>query len=445
MLRSEHFSVALLACLLLGCSRAPERDDGPVTITFMLWGRPNELHSLRRALSNEFERIHPDIHVRLLPVAGNLYQTKLATMLAAGMAPDVFAIHEAFLPMAARNELILPIDDLVAGDDEVDLDAFFPDIVSQCFYRGVQYKLPVSFNVVMLYYNKDAFDEAGLAYPGDTWSWEDMREAALKLTQRNERGKITRYGIDGPGSRWLHYLLFMWQNGGEAFDAHDHLVIGTPEYLDANTEALEFMRDLVCVDHVAPYLSEAEVTPANPFLSGERAMIMAGTWFNSQILTLWRELVRRNATNEMLRWGIAPLPKQKQRATLVFGGSPVIYSKCPHPEEAWQVIKFFLSDTWQRHLSLDGRNIPAKQSVAFSDWYLDQEGIPDDVNLRGIFAALPYARPQPQGPEVAEVMEKELSEVRDLLLSGALEDIRPELERLQADADSECPYCTRRR
>ena len=436
---------ALLSLTMLACTRAPAEHDGRVTITFMLWGRPNELHSLQDALTNEFERANPDIHVELLPVAGNLYQTKLATMLAAGMAPDVFAVHEAFLPMAVQNKLIMPLDELVAADTELDLNEFFPEVVTQCFYRGHQYKLPVSVNLVMLYYNKDAFDQTGLPYPDKTWKWDRMRDAALALTRRNERGQITRYGIDGPGSRWLFYLLFMWQNGGELFDAHDHLVIGRPEYLDANTQALEFMRNLVCVDHVSPYLSEAEVTPANPFLSGERAMSMSGTWLNSQILTTWRELVRRGATNEMPRWGITHLPWEQRRATFIFGGSPVISSMCPCPEKAWRVITFFLSDTWQRHLATDGREIPAKKSVAFSNLYLKQDGIPADVDLSVIFDALPYARPQPQGPEVAEVMEKEITELRDRLLSGDLMAVRPALIKLQEAADSECPYCTRRR
>jgi len=188
----------------------PEAYTGKrVTLRYMIWGRENEVRQEREKLAH-FVQENPDIQIDLIQTGGTQYQVKLATMLAGGVAPDLFMVHEAMFPTLAENGLILPLDDLVAEDPELDLDAFFPAVVEQCRYKGVLYKLPVGFNTVVMYYNCDMFDEAGLDYPSDDWTWDDMLRMARRLTRRDEQGRPTQYGVMGVGP-WLTYAMMMWQ------------------------------------------------------------------------------------------------------------------------------------------------------------------------------------------------------------------------------------------
>jgi multiple sugar transport system substrate-binding protein len=429
-------------------SHAPAEDSsssGRVTVRYMGWDTQEELASRRKQLETVFEPANPGIHVENLIVPASDYQVKLATMFAAGLAPDVVNIHEAFLPTAAENGLILPLDSLVANDPEVNLNDYNKKILDECHYRdGHLYKLPTTGSVVVMYYNKDAFDKAGVKYPDDTWTWADLLAAAKALTIRDSDGRIVQWGLEGTG--WLHWLDFVWQNGGEVFDKEDHLVIGKPEYIDQNVEALQFLQDLILVHKVTRYFSSADVQPVNPFIGGQNAISLSGSWQTTTLVRNWQTLKARGEEGKMIRWGIAPLPKQRRRAALFFSGAPVIARDTPHPREAWQVLKFFSSESWQMNLAEHGE-IPALNSVAWSDAYLHQEGVPEDVDLRVVLQAFDYARPQPAGPVVSELMEKQISTMIDNISMGRIagEGIRAALLELQTAVDSACPYCSEKR
>lgn len=397
------------------------------TIQYMIWGRENEVRREREKLE-EFVARNPDVQVELVQAGGTNYQVKLATMLAGGVAPDVFMVHEAMFPTLAENELILPLDDLVTADPDVHLEDFFESVVDLCRYEERLYQLPVGFNTVVLYYNKDMFDEAGLSYPTRGWGWDDVLRTAKALTI-TEGNRTVQYGVMGVGP-WLTYLMMMWQNGGEVFDEQDHLVIGKPEYIDANTEALQFCADLQLEWEVHPSEAALETLPANPFVAERVAMNLSGTWLNAQI-----------RGRSEFRWGIAHPPEREEKASLVFGGSPVIYRRTEHPDEAWRLLKAMIGEDWQRRIAREARNLPAKKSVAEG---LRIPGIPKHIDLSPIFEVVTYAQPQPVGPQIAEWMEQPISDLRDRVLLGSVEgeEIRDQLERMQERFDLNCPYCS---
>ncbi len=401
---------------------------GPrVTISYMIWGQENEVRQERDKLVH-FVDENPDIQIDLIQAGGTQYQVKLATMLAGGVAPDVFMVHEAMFPTLALNKLILPLDKLVAEDPEVNLDDFFPRVVEECRYRGTLYKLPIGFNTVVFYYNKDMFDAAGVPYPSAGWTWQDMLRMARRLTRR-EDGRTTQYGVMGVGP-WLTDIMLMWQNGGELFDKDGHLVIGKPAYAGLNAEALQFCADLQLRDKVQPTEAAIETLPANPFVAGRVAISADGTWLNNQL-----------RGHQDFRWDIAPPPREKTQATFVFGGSPVIYAKTKHRTEAWRLLKAMVGDWWQERVAREGRSLPGKRSVARN---LRIPGIPEEVHLDKAFEAIAYARSQPIGPEISEWMERPIGDLRDEVLLGTYSgpQIRERLEDMQRQYDLHCPYCS---
>ncbi len=407
----------------------PDAYAGPrVTISYMIWGQENEVRQERAKLVHFVEE-NPDIQIDLIQAGGNQYQVKLATMLAGGVAPDVFMVHEAMFPTLALNQLIMPLDDLVAEDPDVNLDDFFPRVVEECRYRGILYKLPIGFNTVVFYYNKDMFDAARVPYPRDDWTWQDMLQMARRLTRRDRSGRATQYGVMGVGP-WLTDVMMMWQNGGELFDKDGRLVIGKPAYAEDNAEALQFCADLQLKDKVQPTEAAIETLPANPFVAGRVAISADGTWLNNQL-----------RGHQDFRWDIAPPPREKDQATLVFGGSPVIYAKTQHRAEAWRLLKAMVGDWWQERVADEARSLPGKKSAARD---LRIPGIPAEVHVDKAFDAIAFARSQPIGPEISEWMERPISDLRDKVLLGTYSgpQIKGQLEDMQAQYDLRCPYCS---
>jgi multiple sugar transport system substrate-binding protein len=224
--------------------------------------------------------------------------------------------------------------------------------------------------------------------------------------------------------------MMMWQNGGRAFDQSGGLVIGKPSYLDLNAEALRFCAMLQLEEQVHPTEAAIETLPSNPFVAGRVAMQLSGTWLNNQI---------RGRSD--FRWDMAPPPRRKQKATLVFGGSPVIHSGTEHPEAAWRLLKAMLGEEWQRAIAREARNLPGRKSVARD---LQIPGIPPGVDLQVAFDVVSYARSQPMGPNVSEWLEQPIANLRDRVLLGSVsgDRIRAELQEMQQKYDEACGYCS---
>lgn len=169
---------------------------------------------------------------------------------------------------------------------------------------GNMYGVPKDFQTVCLIYNKELFDEAGLAYPGNDYTWEQMLSDAQKLT-KTENGETTQWGYVHNASVMSSWFVYCYSNGGVLFDteANGGKYIDT----DANREAFQNAADLIFKYNVAPSGSvTAETTPDELFMNGKVAMI---TYVPSQIAN-YVAMLGKDAI------GIASFPAMKQQATI---------------------------------------------------------------------------------------------------------------------------------
>src|SRR5205807_8370913 len=95
----------------------------------------------------------------------------------------------------------------------LDLSDFPPALLELFRYQGARYGLPRDNDTTVIYYNKGAFDAAGLAYPRADWTWDDLRALARALTLRDGDGRVARYGFAFEAAHW--WRLWVWQNGGD--------------------------------------------------------------------------------------------------------------------------------------------------------------------------------------------------------------------------------------
>jgi multiple sugar transport system substrate-binding protein len=142
-----------------------------------------------------------------------------------------------------------------------------------------------------LIYNKSLFDAKGLAYPNDTWSWDDFRNAAKQLTDPSKNIYGTAYSVAGGEDTTWHLWPLLWQRGGKILDDK-----GKPAFnSDAGVGALDFLRSMA-VDDKSVYLDQTDEKYAPLFRAGNVGMMISGPW----------ELYDLN--NSGVKYGVAFLP-----------------------------------------------------------------------------------------------------------------------------------------
>ena len=240
-------SVGLLLLAFSGCvkkGKTPREKE----INFMLWGIPSELRAMEKFIQEDFMKQNPDIEVNIIFEDPNKYSDKLLTMISGGTAPDVAVIRGRMFPFYALKNILVNLSTYIKEDGINMGDYYFSEDYK---YKNSYYSMPFHGGTIALYYNKDMFDKHKIKYPDSTWKWENLLSAAQKLTRdTNGDGLTDVYGVTWPFYMWYP---FIWQNGGRITDeTHTKFVIGSPKYIDANTEALEFMISLWQKHKVAP-------------------------------------------------------------------------------------------------------------------------------------------------------------------------------------------------
>ena len=164
--------LALAAALsLTGAAFAEE----PVTITYAIFSASGAQEETLKKMVEVFEEKNPDIKVDVQLTGYDDYFTKLATTVGGGNAPDVFEMNmENFLAYMLRGACA----DLTGL---VDPASYSEGTLSAVSSDGKLYAVPMSFSTCVLFYNKALFDQAGIDYPDDTWTWTEAQAAAEKI------------------------------------------------------------------------------------------------------------------------------------------------------------------------------------------------------------------------------------------------------------------------
>lgn len=142
------------------------------------------------------------------------------------------------------------------------------------------FAVPENIQSMSLFYNKDHFDAAGLEYPNENWSWDDVVTAAGKLKKTDAKGKVTQWGLDiGTLGVWWGIQALSWAAGTAFIDKPlEPTKFQMTE--SATVEAFKFVQDLMWDKHIAPRPDErtAMSQSGGNFASGAISMMTDGTW-----------------------------------------------------------------------------------------------------------------------------------------------------------------------
>jgi multiple sugar transport system substrate-binding protein len=321
----------------------------PVKIEYAIWGDPAEINS-QKAIVEGFTAANPNITVDVTVSDWDAYWDKLQTGLAGGAAPDVFAMDGPLGPDYQSRDVLLDLAPYIKADN-YDLGQLDDNAVRDFTTKdGVVFGLPRDLNVVALYYNKDMFDAAGIAYPDETWTWDKMVEVGKKLTKdTNGDGKIDQWGIYTETTDMENaWSSFVWQAGGDILTED-----GTKSALDKPESAagIQFLQDLIWKDKVVPDPAIFAET-GDAFEQKVAAMEINGSW-----LVPTHEAAGINL-------GIAQLPAGPAgKATSVNPTGAVVYAGTKAPEASWLLAKYLASPEAQSKIMALKASVPVNKEI----------------------------------------------------------------------------------
>ena len=396
-MKKTLFSLAMVIALLLtACGSQPATaptfapttapaDSGgktagaPAEITFSMWGAPEELTVWKQIVA-DFEAVNPNIKVNVEVSDWDAYWEKLKTQLAAGTPPDVFAMDAPLYLDYQSRGVLLNLQPYIDKNPAM-LKDVYPQTLEAYKTPDGYYGLPRDFQTIVLFYNKDMFDKAGVAYPTADWTWNDLRAAAKQLTKdTNGDGKTDQYGFIfdqwdmEPG--WSEAI---WSYGGDIVSAdRTKTLIGEPKA----RQAWQLLNDMVFVDKSVPDANTIGQFGGDLFQAGVAAMTPIGHWAVPGYNTAG------------FKYDVAPMPKGPAgQATSVNSAGFVVSKASKNPDAAFAFIQFAISKAGQTRLAELGFACPVLKTVAEGPAFLEQKG--SSLNQKVFLDSLAYAHMKP--------------------------------------------------
>lgn len=335
----------------------------PVTITYCNFNSSGGNEETLQKMVEAFEATHENIKIEVETIGYDDYFTQMQTRVAGGTAPDCYELNiENFAAYANKGLLAEITGQDLSGLNETALGAFN--------VNGKQYGLPESFSNVVLIYNKDLFDQAGVTYPTDDWTQDDVQNAAEKIRALGD----DIFGIWQPIT-YNEFFKVVAQYGGSLLNEDKtQFTINSEE----NIKAAQTLVDRVLVSNVQPNsVQQGGMGDWDMFMSGRLGMIPTGIW-----------AFQTFTENCDFAWDIAVEPGSTQKATHFFSNCVVMNPETEHPEEVAEWLAWLTSSTESADIRLAaGWDLPALKDLNALSSYL--EITPPD-NRKAVFESLDY-------------------------------------------------------
>ena len=265
-------ALAVLACAMtiMSCSgdkktSAASKSSAPLTITIWDEGQRAGLQQIVDDWSAQ-----SGVKATIQVVDWNNYWTLLEAGAVGGELPDVFWMHSNVAQMYMENDLLLDLTQKIASSDKINLSNYYEGITKLYNSKGKQYAVPKDIDTIALWYNKTIFDEMGVSYPDETWTWDDFAAAAKKLTNASHWG----YAIQ-PGNNQEGYYNTIYSMGGYVISDDKK----TSGFDNPNTiKAVKLFTDMIAAGYCPDLNTVSETAPNELLCAGKVAMSINGSW-----------------------------------------------------------------------------------------------------------------------------------------------------------------------
>ena len=325
-------------------------------LRYAMWGDDTLLERERNELIARFEEKNPAIKVKPEVAPFAQYWQRIQTEAAGGTPPDIMWMSVAYAWDFAHRKFTLNLQPLI--DRDLKRDDYFYGVSATLRYprvdQGDLYAFPHRWVCSVLFYNKKLFDEAGVKYPTDDWTYQDVLTATQKLTKLTGDPQTTVWGIH---SHHAHTYLDALINahGGEVLNKDfSKAMLDQPKAI----EAIQWAADLVVQHKASP--DPTVVQGLGPvFPTGRIAMLIDGSYNIESFKKI-----------ESFQWDIALVPKGPA-ARVIYGGpdSYSITNASKARDEAWEFLRFAVGPN-RPLASYPGGTVPIYKPLSFSDEWL---------------------------------------------------------------------------
>ena len=340
-----------------GSAASGSGSSGSGELQVNIWDN-NQLAGLQQIADEWTEE--SGVKVKINVVDWDNYWTLLEAGASGGQMPDVFWMHSNTAQMYMENDLLLNLDDYIAKDDAIDLANYYEGVV-ELYNRddnGSQYALPKDHDTIALLYNKAIFDKYGVEYPTDDWTWEDVRDAAAKITEAGKADGVYGYAINTSNNQDGWYNIIYDYGGQVITDDHKGTTIGS----DEAKAGMEMLRQILEV--AAPQTVVAETGTDSLFNSGLTAMITQGSWM---INTFYKA-----EHHDDYAWAMLPYADvngngqcdKGERYSAYNGLGWAAAANTANPDAAYSLISYFCSEKAQKEQAALGVTMGGMKGVS---------------------------------------------------------------------------------
>jgi ABC-type glycerol-3-phosphate transport system substrate-binding protein len=313
-------------------------------------------------LIEAFEADNPDIKIKLVSIEetldlepGTSRNWPDDATLRLASAADVLTTKGN--PLIWDEWLVLDLQPLMEADSTFDADDYYPTLLEQYKRNGRTWGLPAYAILTLIFYNKDAFDQAGLDYPKAGWTWTDFLGIAQALTLREGEG-VKQWGFVDPSSNPAYFIR---PHSGQLVDQSTDpptVNIDNPEV----RQAIKWYTDLFLVHQVSPNLSKLEPNGNSNFSSGYD-LIKEGR------AAMWSgQLHLGQSFGDEINLGVVPFPvnSPNDHTSPISSESYTISAGTQYPEAAWRWIRFLsqqpLAESFDKSTIIPSRRSAAEAS-----------------------------------------------------------------------------------
>ena len=330
-------TLAVLVTVLAGCGDSKGTSSDAITVN--IWDA-NQQKGIQEIADKWTETSGVKVNVEV--VDWDNYWTLLEAGASGGTMPDVFWMHSNTVQMYMENDLLLDLTDYISKDSSVDLSKYYEG-VKNLYTRndGKVFALPKDHDTIALLYNKAIFDKYGVKYPTDAWTWDDMYEAAKKITE-DSKGDVYGMAMNTSNNQDGWYNAIYCYGGKVITDDHKGTTIGSAE----SKAGMEMIRKLLTVG--APQSVVAETGTDSLFMSGKVGMITQGSWMINAFYTA-------EGHNDYA-WALLPYAdlnkngtcEKEERWSAYNGLGWAASAGTSKPDECYSLISYFCSEEGQK-------------------------------------------------------------------------------------------------
>ncbi|MDD5681294.1 MAG: sugar ABC transporter substrate-binding protein [Candidatus Omnitrophica bacterium] len=410
-----------LLCITFLCAGCCPKQAKP-TLKIAIWGGTDEINMITK-LVGEWQKDHPEVTAKIEHTPAGSYTNKLLIRIAGGTAPDVMFAEANIFINFFDMDAFMDLSPFIEKDTSFRIRDFFPEGLERFTRNGKIYCIPRDVApFACVYYNKKLFNEAGVPYPTDNWTWDDFLDKAKKLTKVSADGKVKQYGFYG----WT-WQNFVYSNGGSIVD---NVEDPTKFTMDSNEAVggLQFYADLINKYKVSPSpvtLGDLGMGAQQLFMSGKLAMYQSGYWESN----IFREI-------KDFDWDVAMFPKGPTgiRRFGTGGSGYCILKSTRYPELSWEIVKLLTGEKAQITLADIGLTQPSLKPIAEGVHFAKSPALPRNKAM--LNEAIKYVVYEPFHPKWREINELYLAPELDLVFNGtetvkqAVSKIAPEANKL---------------